>query len=315
MAGSSSSDDEGPTLTALASSILGVHGSLRLRPHGSTQKPHLILRRVVGSDDSSDDEEDSGVVRFSLFAQKRIDVKPGKEILLCVATEHGAFKDVPLVFEGSAIPEISHEEQSKEQDTMEVDKKDEKAEDDEEEDPFASPVRQTMPPKMRRTWQKKVEEPKPVPGERIDIVGIQAEPEVVSTAVEAIPETRSVSIEAAPTTSSASTQVECFTSAVSVQASPDVECAGTQTTDVEPQVRRSPLPPLLIQTTKFVPSNGGGEMDASDYVGPTQSLPDGVGLSDKFCSFFTDNILFPGITFHNPNVVAGSLSLTRAERR
>lgn len=168
MAGSSGSDDEGPTLTALASSILGVHGSLRLKPHGSTQKPHLILRRVVSSDDSSDDEEDSSVVRFSLFAQKRIDVKPGKEILLCVATEDGAFKDIPLVFEASAIPEISHEEPGKKQDAMEVDKTDEK-EDDEEEDPLASPVRQTMPPKMRRTWQKKVEEPKPVSGERTDI--------------------------------------------------------------------------------------------------------------------------------------------------
>lgn len=174
MAGSSSSEDEGPTLTALASSILGVHGSLRLRPHGSSQKPHLILRRVLSSDDSSDDEEDSGVVRFSLFAQKRIDVKPGKEILLCVATEDGAFKDIPLVFEGSATPEITLPEPSNKRDAMELDKedkgnkKDEKEEEDEEEDnPFDSPVRQTMPPKMRRAW-KKVEDPKAAVGEWID---------------------------------------------------------------------------------------------------------------------------------------------------
>ncbi|RXW22718.1 hypothetical protein EST38_g3141 [Candolleomyces aberdarensis] len=251
----------------------------RLKPHPNLRvigKPHLILRRVFSSDDSSDDEEDSGVVRFSLFAQKRIDVKPGKEILLCVATEDGAFKDVPLVFEGSAVPEISHEEPSKEQDAMEVDKKDEKAEDDEEEDPLASPVRQTMPPKMRRTWQKKVEDPKPVSDPtpiRIS-VGIQAEPEVVSTAVEAIPETRSVSIEAAPTTSSASTQVECFTSAVSVQASPDVECAGTQTTDVEPQDRRSLSPMELDSATNSAASSPTTSYFPASLSTTQTSLPD-----------------------------------------
>ena len=104
------------------------------------------------------------------YCTKLAESIPGqwKEILLCVATEDGAFKDIPLVFEASAIPEISHEEPSKGQDAMEVDKKDEK-EDDEEEDPLASPVRQTMPPKMRRAWQKKVEEPKPAPGEQIGI--------------------------------------------------------------------------------------------------------------------------------------------------
>ncbi|KAL1742780.1 hypothetical protein HDZ31DRAFT_10583, partial [Schizophyllum fasciatum] len=59
-------------------SLLGAKGALRIRPHISTQRPHVVLRRVVISEDS--DEEDEGadptVIYFSLFAQKRIEVKP-----------------------------------------------------------------------------------------------------------------------------------------------------------------------------------------------------------------------------------------------
>lgn len=80
-------------------SVLGVKGQLRFHPHGSTQKAHVVLRQVELSEES-DDEGDSPMVYFSLFAHKRIEVKPGKEILLAVATPDGKFLDSPVVFAG-----------------------------------------------------------------------------------------------------------------------------------------------------------------------------------------------------------------------
>ncbi|KII89310.1 hypothetical protein PLICRDRAFT_79588, partial [Plicaturopsis crispa FD-325 SS-3] len=61
-----------PTLA----SILGLKGALRLRPHGSSQKAHVVLRRVEAPEGSDDEEDDKPAVYFSLFAQKRIEVKP-----------------------------------------------------------------------------------------------------------------------------------------------------------------------------------------------------------------------------------------------
>lgn len=78
-------------------SVLGIKGQLRFHPHGSTQKAHVVLRQVELSEES-DEEGDSSMVYFSLFAQKRIEVKPGKEILLAVATPDGKFLETPVVF-------------------------------------------------------------------------------------------------------------------------------------------------------------------------------------------------------------------------
>ena len=79
-------------------SVLGVKGQLRFHPHGSTQKAHVVLRQVELSDES-DDEGDSSMVYFSLFAQKRIEVKPGKEILLAVASPDGTLLESGKNFE------------------------------------------------------------------------------------------------------------------------------------------------------------------------------------------------------------------------
>lgn len=135
----------GPTVA----SILGIKGPLRFRPHGSSQKAHVVLRRVVISDDSSDDGEVNRIVRFSLFAQKRIEVKPGKEILLTVASPDGRFKDQAIIFEGD-LP--GPDEASDEENDTQVA--------EEEEDVYIPPV--GLPPKMRRAWTKKVEEVSPV---------------------------------------------------------------------------------------------------------------------------------------------------------
>lgn len=85
-------------------SVLGVKSQLRFHPHGSTQKAHVVLRQVELSEES-DDEGDSSMVYFSLFAQKRIEVKPGKEILLAVATPDGKFLETPVVFAGKVSGE------------------------------------------------------------------------------------------------------------------------------------------------------------------------------------------------------------------
>ena len=101
-----------PPSSLTVTSILGIKGDLRVRPHGSTQKAHIILRRVEFEDSEGEEEEhDPNVVLFSLFAQKRIEVKPGKEILLTFG--EGPFKDRPIVFEGrmAHLPSSDEEEE------------------------------------------------------------------------------------------------------------------------------------------------------------------------------------------------------------
>lgn len=142
-------DGEAASPATSATSVLGIKGSLRLRPHGSTQKAHVLLRRVVVCDDSGGDGDTNTIVYFSLFAQKRIEVKPGKEILMAVASADGRFKDQAMVFEGDFLGEESSDAEDKTQVA-------------EEEGPVYHPiVGQAIPPKMRRAWIKKAEEVSP----------------------------------------------------------------------------------------------------------------------------------------------------------
>lgn len=122
-------------------SMLGIKGSLRFRPHGSTQKPHVILRRVIISEASSDNGKVSHIVRFSLFAQKRIEVKPGKEILLTVASEDGQFDNQPVVFEGDIL--CTTDALVEEDEVVPV-----------KEENFFPSTGGAIPPKMRRAWKK-----------------------------------------------------------------------------------------------------------------------------------------------------------------
>lgn len=137
-------------------SILGVKGALRFRRHGASQKAHVVLRRVELSEDPAYPPGRRPVAYFSLFAQKRIEVKPGKEILLSVASEDGSFTDQAVIFEGdlSAVPDSNSEEEE------EVEKQ--IAHDDTFSDP---PVSHVIPPKMRRTWTRQHEQVSPVEGE------------------------------------------------------------------------------------------------------------------------------------------------------
>lgn len=122
-----------------AASILGVKGQLHFHPHGSTQKAHVVLRQVAVSEDS-EEEGDSSMRYFSLFAQKRIEVKPGKEILLAVATPDGKFLDTPVIFAGRLSGEDSDLNMSKYRAS---------------ESQFNSSGSGTLPPKMRKTWSKR----------------------------------------------------------------------------------------------------------------------------------------------------------------
>ncbi|KAF8626320.1 hypothetical protein AX15_004984 [Amanita polypyramis BW_CC] len=165
-------------LTSSVSSVLGVKGPLRFRPRGSNQKAHVILRRVTLSDNSNDNGDLSAVVHFSLFAQKRIEVKPGKEILLTVASEDGKFTDLPIVFEGDrATPQTSEEDGTTQ------------FADEERHESCNSRVSQTMPPKMRRAWTKKLEVSPSVeelssPSTSRTSIGIQAEPLYVHSCIQ-----------------------------------------------------------------------------------------------------------------------------------
>jgi len=148
----SSAQVQPPSVT----SVLGVKGALRFRRHGASQKAHVVLRRVEISEDPSYPPGRGPLAYFSLFAQKRIEVKPGKEILLSVASENGSFTDQAVIFEGdlSAVHDSNSDEEE------EVEKQ--IAHDDTFSDP---PVSHVIPPKMRRTWTRQPEQVSSVEGE------------------------------------------------------------------------------------------------------------------------------------------------------
>ncbi|KAG1736859.1 uncharacterized protein EDB91DRAFT_1015900, partial [Suillus paluster] len=72
----SASGSPGPVSSPTVSSVLGIKGSLRFRRHGASQKAHVVLRRVELAEESGNDTGKSSTIYFSLFAQKRIEVKP-----------------------------------------------------------------------------------------------------------------------------------------------------------------------------------------------------------------------------------------------
>ncbi|GJE88033.1 WD40-repeat-containing domain protein [Phanerochaete sordida] len=120
-------------------SVLGVKGQLRFHPHGSTQKAHVVLRQVELSEES-DDEGDSSVVYFSLFAQKRIEVKPGKEILLAVASPDGKLLEAPVVFAGK----VSGEDEPEPSTCLQPNRI----------EPSSKAKSPILPPKLRKPWQE-----------------------------------------------------------------------------------------------------------------------------------------------------------------
>ncbi|KAG6332308.1 hypothetical protein ID866_6780 [Astraeus odoratus] len=167
-----SSESSSSIALPTVASILGIKGALRFRRHGASQKAHVVLRRVDVSDDSSYIDGKPTVAYFSLFAQKRIEVKPGKEILLAVASEDSTFTDQAVIFTGDLSTPDSNSEEEEEVEKQIV-------QDDAVPD---SPSNHIVPPKMRRTWNKQVEQVSPEP----DTV-VPSLPSYVSVAVQAEP--------------------------------------------------------------------------------------------------------------------------------
>ena len=131
---------------SLFTSVLGLKGPLRIAPHGSEHKPHIILKRVDPPSNLESNGEASRVARFSFFAHKRFEVKPGKEIMFAVASADGSegpFKEIALVLEADLDTTL---------DTT-----------DEEKDNHSSAKKvdmaglgnvQGLPPKMRKSYTK-----------------------------------------------------------------------------------------------------------------------------------------------------------------
>jgi hypothetical protein len=143
---SGSSDGDGSAHGGPVTSILGIKGPLRFRLHGSSQKAHVVLRRVPLADNFSDSGRTKKAAYFSLFAHKRIEVKPGKEILLSLASANEAFTDKPVIFEA----DLSSEEGRTEDEGYDL---------WEEPSPM---VGHTIPPKMRRVWTKRCVKVRPI---------------------------------------------------------------------------------------------------------------------------------------------------------
>lgn len=154
--GSSDTSTE-PTIA----SILGLSGPLRFRLHGSSQKAHIVLRRVQVPEDSGEDDKSipgaPTTAFYSLFAHKRIEVKPGKEILLAI---EGEFNDRAILIGGNLLGSGSESETQVEEGTeggIQEKSLDVKiqvdvpavADDDEKEQETL-----TMPPKMRKSWMR-----------------------------------------------------------------------------------------------------------------------------------------------------------------
>ena len=74
-------DDSDLSPEPTVASALGLSGPIRFRLHGSTQKAHLLLKQSEEKRPLGGSSNTRAVACYSLFAQKRMGVKPRKEIL------------------------------------------------------------------------------------------------------------------------------------------------------------------------------------------------------------------------------------------
>lgn len=225
-------DGESSSLVTSITSILGIKSqTLRFRPHKSTQKPHVILRRVQVS------SSDGCSVYFSLFAQKRIEVKPGKEILLAIASPDERFKDQAMVLEGDIeAPESENDEEDPGVCPRCHGRK--------EREESAPPLQVSMPPKMRRAWNRNLEDTVPAPdtgnATRVS-VGVQAAPSFSTASVQSQLQTSCVSVQAQCSTSFACVQTSLPSSPVRVSSETQTSIAHA-TTEVQTNLQLSLSP-------------------------------------------------------------------------
>ena len=141
---SSAADVDRNIPNSLFTSVLGLKGPLRIAPHGSEHKPHIILKRVDPPSNLESNGETSRVARFSFFAHKRFEVKPGKEIMFAVASADGSegpFKEIALVLEADLDATLDTEEKDDQSSVKKVDM-------------AGLGNVQGLPPKMRKSYTK-----------------------------------------------------------------------------------------------------------------------------------------------------------------
>ncbi|KAF8191537.1 hypothetical protein K438DRAFT_1935354 [Mycena galopus ATCC 62051] len=207
---------------ASVASILAIKGDLRIHRDGHTikQKPHVILRRVESSENASDDSQNNAVANFRLFAAKQISLKPGKELLLTVASADDRYKGQIVTFSGTLR---GPDEDSDHESTTEVEEEPQVIEEEEDEEEMISEA--VVPPKMRmrRQWTKRVEEVTQI---RFKMpvahssVGVQAQPVYASSSVQAISVQNSVSVQTQTSKCEVQTTSLCASSAVQADPPP-----------------------------------------------------------------------------------------------
>ena len=150
-------DDSDLSPEPTVASVLGLSGPIRFRLHGSTQKAHLLLKQFEEKRPLDGTSGTHGVAYYSLFAQKRIEVKPGKEILLAL---EGKFGDRPILICGDISSSV-HESMRAPPSTTTIGtvaKKVETAKHSRTASPM--PVREAtpnLPPKLRKAWMKSIQ--------------------------------------------------------------------------------------------------------------------------------------------------------------
>ena len=143
-------------------SVLGLSGPIRFRLHGSTQKAHLLLKQSDEKRPLDGPSSTHGVAYYSLFAQKRIEVKPGKEILLAL---EGKFGDRPILICGD-MPSSGREQMQAPSSTATVEEVAAKVEPTKPSRTASPmPMREAtpnLPPKLRKAWMKSIQNRQPI---------------------------------------------------------------------------------------------------------------------------------------------------------
>ena len=143
-------------------SVLGLSGPIRFRLHGSTQKAHLLLKQSDEKRPLDGPSSTHGVAYYSLFAQKRIEVKPGKEILLAL---EGKFGDRPILICGD-MPSSGREQMQVPSSTATVEEVAAKVEPTKPSRTASPmPMREAtpnLPPKLRKAWMKSIQNRQPI---------------------------------------------------------------------------------------------------------------------------------------------------------
>ena len=155
-------DDSNLSPEPTVASVLGLSGPIRFRLHGSTQKAHLLLKQSEEKRPLGGSSSTHGVAYYSLFAQKRIEVKPGKEILLAL---EGKFGDRPILICGDTLSSGREllQASSSTMTAEEVATKVEPTKPSRTASPM--PMREAtpnLPPKLRKAWMKSIQNRQPI---------------------------------------------------------------------------------------------------------------------------------------------------------